>query len=80
MIEKGLQKPVFKVGNLNAKRAITDVRDMINAFYLLAEKGEAGEVYNASGEKAYLIKDILDEIIKITGIKVKIEIDPKLIR
>jgi len=80
MIEKGKQKPVFKVGNLNTRRALTDVRDIINAFYLLAEKGEAGEVYNASGEKAYLIKDILDEIIKITGIKVKIEIDPKLVR
>ncbi|MDI6738496.1 MAG: GDP-mannose 4,6-dehydratase [Nanoarchaeota archaeon] len=80
MIEKGLQKPVFKVGNINTRRALTDVRDIIRAFRLLAEKGKAGEVYNASGEKAYLIKDILDEIIKITGIKVKIKIDPKLIR
>lgn len=80
MIEKGLQKPVFKVGNINTRRALTDVRDIIRAFRLLAEKGKAGEVYNASGEKAYLIKDILDEIIKITGIKVKIEVDPKLVR
>lgn len=80
MIEKGLQKPIFKVGNLNTRRALTDVRDIIAAFRLLAEKGKAGEVYNASGGKAYLIKDILDEIIKITGIKVKIEVDPKLVR
>ncbi|HII15936.1 MAG TPA: GDP-mannose 4,6-dehydratase [Nanoarchaeota archaeon] len=80
MIEKKMQKPVFRVGNLNTRRALTDVRDIINAFYLLAEKGIAGEVYNASGEKAYLIRDILDEIIKITGIKCKIEVDPKLLR
>lgn len=80
MIEKGLQEPIFKTGNLNAKRAITDVRDIIKAFHLLAEKGQPGEVYNASGEKAYLIKDILDIVIKTAGIDVKTETDPKLLR
>lgn len=80
MIEKGLQKPVFKVGNVNTRRALTDVRDIIRAFHMLAEKGTAGEVYNASGEKAYLIKDILDTVIATAGIDVKTETDPKLLR
>lgn len=80
LIKRGLQKPEFKVGNLNSRRAITDVRDIVNAFYLLAEKGKYGEAYNASGEKAYLIKDILDEIIKIAGIQVEIKVDQNLLR
>lgn len=80
MIEKGLQENKFYVGNLEARRAITDVRDMIEAFLLLMEKGEHGEVYNISGEKAYLIRDILNEIVKKTNINPEIIVDPKLLR
>ncbi|HIH14787.1 MAG: hypothetical protein QT08_C0009G0031 [archaeon GW2011_AR17] len=80
MIEKGLQENKFYVGNLEARRAITDVRDMIEAFLLLMEKGEHGEVYNISGEKAYLIQDILNEIVKKTNINPEIIVDPKLLR
>lgn len=80
LIEKGLQENKFYVGNLEAQRAITDVRDMIEAFLLLMEKGEHGEVYNISGEKAYLIKDILDIILKETNIHPEIIVDPKLLR
>lgn len=80
MIEKGLQEPVFRVGNLKTRRAITDVRDEIRAFYLVTEKGQPGEVYNVSGENVYLMQDLLDMIIDITKLKVKVEVDPKLVR
>ena len=80
MIEKGLQKPVMHVGNLNTRRAITDVRDMINAFWLLLEKGKYGEAYNISGSKAYLIKDILEILKSLTNVKFEIYQDPKLMR
>jgi GDP-4-dehydro-6-deoxy-D-mannose reductase len=49
-IEAGLHEPVMRVGNLDAVRDFTDVRDMVEAYWLAAEKGEPGEVYNiASG-------------------------------
>ncbi len=80
MIEKGLQEPVFKVGNLKTRRAITDVRDEISGFYLATEKCEAGEAYNISGEKIYQMQELLDMILEITGIKVEIKVDPKLLR
>jgi len=80
MIEKGLQEPVFRVGNLKTRRAITDVRDIIRAFYLATEKCELGEAYNTSGEKIYQMQELLDKILEITGIKVEVEIDPKLLR
>ena len=43
-IEKGKQEPVIKVGNLDAKRDFTDVRDMVKAYTLILEKGIAGDV------------------------------------
>ena len=45
-IEAGLQEPVIQVGNLDAVRDFTDVRDMVRAYWLAADKGKPGEVYN----------------------------------
>lgn len=70
----------FKVGNLNTRRTITDVRDGIRAFYLATEKGQAGEVYNMSGNRTYKIQEILDTILKITGINPEIIVDKALLR
>ena len=79
MIEKGMEQ-TFRVGNLEVKRAITDVRDTVRGFYLMLEKCQPGEVYNISGSTAYKIGDILNKIVEITEINPKIEIDPKLLR
>lgn len=70
----------FKVGNLETKRTITDVRDGIRAFYLVTENDVSGEAYNMSGNKAYKVQEILDTILNITGIKPAIVIDKSLLR
>ncbi|MEA3378875.1 MAG: GDP-mannose 4,6-dehydratase [Nanoarchaeota archaeon] len=79
-IEKGIIEPIMKVGNLETKRAITDVRDLIKAFWLLVNKGRYGDVYNLSGAKAYKISDILGIVLENSGIEPKIVQDQKLIR
>jgi nucleoside-diphosphate-sugar epimerase len=79
LIEKG-QENLLKVGNTSTKRAITDVRDLILALISLSEKGKPGEVYNISGNKVYLVADIIGLIEKIIGKKFKIEIDQSLLR
>lgn len=79
LFEKGLIKSI-KVGNLNTQRAITDVRDLIDALILLSQKGKAGEVYNICGKEVYKIKDILILIEDIIGQKLPIEQDPTLLR
>jgi len=78
-IEKGKDVPM-RVGNLQTRRAITDVRDAINAFWLATEKGQPGETYNFSGDQAYLIGDLLQKVVDITGITPKIWQDPALMR
>ena len=70
----------FRVGNLETRRAITDVRDLVTAMLLLAEKGKQGDVYNVSGEKVYLVKDISPLIEKTVGIKLNVQVDPQLMR
>lgn len=70
----------LRVGNLETRRAIMDQRDLVRGLMLLAEKGQAGEVYNLSSEKCYQMKDIVTLIEKQIGHSLEIEIDPALLR
>ncbi len=79
-IAVGKKEPVVRVGNIEAKRDFTDVRDMVEAFYLSLEKGENGEVYNLGSGKSYAISWILDELIKISKVKIKVEVEKKRLR
>jgi GDP-4-dehydro-6-deoxy-D-mannose reductase len=70
-------------GNLEAKRDITDVRDMVNAYVLAVEKGEPGEVYNIGSGIAYSAKDILYKLIELGGLdknEVRLELDKARVR
>lgn len=79
-IEAGLLEPVLRVGNLETHRAITDVRDLVRALELLAEKGQPGDVYNISGSRTYQIRDVVDLVCKHARIKLSVETDPALLR
>jgi GDP-4-dehydro-6-deoxy-D-mannose reductase len=79
-IEKGLKPPVIHVGNLEAKRDFTDVRDMVRAYWLATEKCEAGDVYNIGSGTAYVMQDMLDMLLGMSKVKVKIEVDPARLR
>lgn len=74
-IEAGLQEPVIRVGNLDARRDFTDVRDMVRAYALSLEKGEPGAVYNICSGRSVSIQEVLDELLELAGIQVKIEHD-----
>lgn len=79
-IERGLKESVIEVGNLEAQRDFTDVRDIVKGYSLALEKGKAGEVYNICSGKAYRIKDVLDMLLSLTDVKIEIRQDPKRIR
>ncbi len=80
LMEKGFQAPILKVGNINTKRAITDVRDLIEAFWIAIHKCDFGERYNVSGEKLYLIKDIIEILKELTNVNFDINQDSRLMR
>lgn len=79
-IEKGLREPVIKVGNLSAKRDFTDVRDVVKAYSLLAEKGLRGETYNVGSGKAIAIEEILQMILGMSEKEIKVEVDNNKLR
>ena len=79
-IEKGGREPVMFVGNLEAKRDFTDVRDMVRAYWLALEKGEPGDVYNLGTGKAMAMGEMLDMLLALTKVKVKVQLDPERLR
>lgn len=70
----------LRVGNLTTRRAITDVRDLVRALVLLAEHGEAGEVYNISGQHVYSIEEVVDLVKRHSRVQIRVEQDPSLLR
>jgi len=79
-IEKGKQEPIMKVGNLEAQKDFTDVRDIVKAYILLMEKGIPGEVYNVGSGKSVKIKQILDLLISFSDKNITYERDDELYR
>jgi GDP-4-dehydro-6-deoxy-D-mannose reductase len=75
-IERGVREPVIAVGSLKNRRDYTDVRDIVRGYWLLLEKGEAGEVYNLCSGRAWVIHEILDFLLgeaRVPGITVREE-------
>ncbi len=79
-IEKGKQEPIIHVGNLDAQRDFTDVRDVVRAYRLLMEKGKLGEVYHVASGKAVKIADILTQMIELSSVDIEISFDEKRMR
>jgi len=79
-IELGLGEPVLLVGNLEAVRDFTDVRDIVRAYVLAATLGEPGEVYNIASGRGHSIRELLDRLILLSGLEVEVRIDPQRLR
>lgn len=74
-IEKGINEPVMKVGNLETKRDLTDVRDIVRAYFLLSQKAKPGDVYNIGSGKSVKIGDVLEMLLGMSEKEIKIETD-----
>lgn len=73
-------EPVLRVGDLTAKRDFLDVRDVVQAYLLLADRGAAGEVYNVCSETAISMREVLGELIRIARVPVEVREDPSRMR
>jgi GDP-4-dehydro-6-deoxy-D-mannose reductase len=79
-IEKKKRPPIIRVGNLEAKRDFTDVRDMVKAYVLALEKCQPGEAYNICSGKAWRIQEVLDLLLGMTKVKIEVRRDPARLR
>ena len=75
-IELGKQPPILKVGNLEARRDFTDVRDIVRAYLLAAEKGKPGDVYNVGSGTAPRLRELVATLLKMTRASITLEVDP----
>ncbi len=74
-ISRGEREPVLSVGNLEAVRDFTDVRDIVRAYVALLQGGRAGEVYNVCSGRGGSVRSLLDMMIAVSGLRVDVRVD-----
>ena len=75
-IEAGRAEPVLSVGNLEARRDLTDVRDTVRAYRMLMAGGTPGRPYNVCSGAAHRIGDVLDALLALSAAPISIRQDP----
>ena len=75
-IELGRTEPVLSVGNLEARRDLTDVRDTVRAYQLLMTHGTPATPYNVCSGTAYQIQELLDGLLARAAVDVSVRHDP----
>ncbi len=78
--EAGHSEPVLRVGNLDARRDITDVRDTVRGYRALVALGTIGRPYNVCRGTAYRVGDLLDILLSLARTGVRVEQDPARLR
>jgi len=78
-IEKGIRKSILDVGNLEARRDFTDVRDVVRAYQMVLEGAQSGDVHNVGSGKAWRIGDIVGMLIGASRVK-GIELEQQTLR
>ena len=79
-IEAARRPPEIVVGNLDAEREATDVRDTVRAYEAIAERGPKRSVYNVCSGTPYRVGDILERLVARSRARVSIRVDPARLR
>jgi GDP-4-dehydro-6-deoxy-D-mannose reductase len=75
-IKHGRQEPVVRVGNLDAYRDLSDVRDIVRGYLYILTSGTPGEVYNVCSGRAVEMRSVLESLLGIAGVDATIEERP----
>jgi GDP-4-dehydro-6-deoxy-D-mannose reductase len=67
-------------GNLDPRRDITDVRDVVRAYRLLLDRGEPGEAYNVCTGSAVSIREIAERLLRVAGLDLPVVVDEERVR
>lgn len=79
-IEMGLAEPQVRVGNLDARRDLTDVRDTVRAYQALMERGQTGRIYNVCSGRAYRVGEVLEGLLARSSARIEVLDDPSRYR
>ena len=73
-------RAALHVGNLDARRDFTDVRDVVRAYRLLVERGTVGTAYNICSGTSVSMRSIVDDLMRLASVDAPVEIDPARVR
>jgi len=79
-MEAGRRPAALEVGNLEIGRDFSDVRDIVNGYRLLLERGRPGSAYNLASGRAVKVGEILDTLTGMAKLKLDIRQDPRKMR
>jgi len=80
LIERGRLEPVLRVGNLDARRDLSDVRDVVRAYVLLMDRATPGAIYNVGSGTGRTIRSVLDALVSRSRVPVRVEPGPERLR
>ena len=78
--KNGDVKGIIEAGDTTIVRDFVDVRDVVNAYYMLLMNGTPGEIYNVCSGNQITLSDIIDQIAEIVGIEVTTRVNPEFLR
>ena len=79
-VEAGLREPILSVGNLEARRDITDVRDTVRAYRMVVQRGRPARPYNVCSGQAYRVGDLLDALVGLSRASIDVKVDASRLR
>jgi GDP-4-dehydro-6-deoxy-D-mannose reductase len=79
-IALGRQEPRILTGDLDVTRDFTDVRDIMEAYLALLERGRAGEAYNVCSGREFRLADLLQDMLDRAGVRAEVSIEPSRMR
>ena len=79
-IEQSGGRGTLRVGNLEARRDLSDVRDIVRGYRMLLRKGKPGEVYHLGCGRAYRVGDLLQYLLELSSHPIHVEKDAHRMR
>lgn len=70
----------LQVGDIDATRDFTDVRDIVRAYLDLLSRGLNGEAYNVCSGTERSLRDIIEALFDVSGVRMDIEVEPQRLR
>jgi GDP-4-dehydro-6-deoxy-D-mannose reductase len=80
LIEAGRMEPVLSLGNMDAERDLTDVRDVVRAYMALMRQARPGVPYNVCAGRAVSVRWLVDTLIARSRVPVRVVQDPAKLR
>jgi len=79
-LERQGQPGKLRVGNLEVRRDISDVRDIVRAIWIVFERGDPRQPINIGAGQSFSVRGIAESLVRLSRVPLTLEPDPTLLR